>query len=287
MANENKVLACVDQSSYANAVADYAAWAAMRLGAPLEFLHVLDRHPKLESAADHSGAIGINAQEHLLTELSAEDEARTRAGREVGRVFLNRLRERALAAGAAQVDTRLRHGDVEDTLAEQQEGARLLVLGRRGASSETKQGHLGGHLEWVVRSLDRPVLAVIGEYIPPTRVLLAFDGSNVMRRGVEMLARSPLLKGLPIQVLMAGKAQAQGPGQVDWARQTLQDAGLDVTSEIIEGDPKAVLPHAVKSRNIDLLVMGAYSHSPLRSLFFGSKTSVLLQSAGVTTLLLR
>jgi urease accessory protein len=37
----------------------------------------------------------------------------------------------------------------------------------------------------------------------------------------------------------------------------------------------------------DLLVMGAYSHSPWRTLFLGSKTTDLLRSAAVPTLLLR
>jgi nucleotide-binding universal stress UspA family protein len=36
-----------------------------------------------------------------------------------------------------------------------------------------------------------------------------------------------------------------------------------------------------------MLLMGAYGHSPLRSLLFGSKTSDLLRSAKVPTLLLR
>ena len=34
MNNANKVLACVDQSRFADHVADYAAWAARRLDAP-------------------------------------------------------------------------------------------------------------------------------------------------------------------------------------------------------------------------------------------------------------
>ena len=41
------------------------------------------------------------------------------------------------------------------------------------------------------------------------------------------------------------------------------------------------------SQSIDLLVMGAYSHSPLRSLFLGSKTTDLLRAVRVPTLLLR
>ena len=82
MKNENKVLACVDQSHFADYVADYAAWAARRMDAPLEFLHVIDRHPEQGSGEDHSGAIGIDAQENLLTKLTAEDEARTKNARE-------------------------------------------------------------------------------------------------------------------------------------------------------------------------------------------------------------
>ncbi len=202
---DNKVLACVDQSRFADTVADYAAWAAHRMGAPLEFLHVIERHPELSASQDHSGAIGLGAQDSLLDQLSNEDEARSRSQREAGRVFLNHLRQRALAAGVTTVDMRQRHGALAETLAEQQADVRLFVLGRRGASAELSQRDLGRNLEWVVRAVERPILAVNERYQEPKRVLLAFDGSGVTRRGVEMIAASPLLKGLPIHVLMAGK----------------------------------------------------------------------------------
>ena len=188
MKNENKVLACVDQSRFADYVADYAAWAARRMDAPLEFLHVIDRHPEQGSGEDRSGAIGIDAQENLLTKLSEEDEARSRNAREHGRIFLNRLRERAVAAGAALVDVRQRHGELEETLVEQAEGVRLLVLGRRGESADTTQRDLGRKVERVVRALNRPILTVTEDFHEPQRVMIAFDGGTVTRRGVEMVA---------------------------------------------------------------------------------------------------
>src|SRR6056297_712901 len=89
------VLACIDQSSYANHVADYAAWAAKRLDIDLELLHVIDRNPELNSEQDHSGTIGVNEQENLLKRIVDEDERRSRHARETGRVFLNELRLRA------------------------------------------------------------------------------------------------------------------------------------------------------------------------------------------------
>jgi nucleotide-binding universal stress UspA family protein len=185
------------------------------------------------------------------------------------------------------VDVRQRHGDLETTLPELQDDVRLFVLGRRGASAATTQRDLGRHLEWVVRSVQKPVLAVPERFQAPTRVLFAFDGSSVTRQGIQMVAGSPLLKGLPIHLLIAGKAQAQGPRQLDAARQALEGVGYTVSVQVQLGDPETVIAGAVKSLGCDLLVMGAYSHSPWRSLFVGSKTTDLLRSAGVSTLLLR
>ncbi len=284
---DQKILACVDGNSVSEAVADYAAWAARKLGTPLELLHVLDRHAALSAEQDHSGAIGLDAQEKLLDQLSKEDEARTRSAREAGRLFLNRLRERARMAGAGTVDTRLRHGDIEETLSEQQEGSRLLVLGRAGSQSSAEKPGLGKHLEWVVRSLKRPVLVATETYREPTRVLFAFDGSSVTRKGVEMLADSPLLTGLPLVLLMAGAPGSAATRQLELAVQTLKNAGIDVSSFIVRGTPQEAITRELNTQGFDLLIMGAYSHSPLRSLFMGSKTTDLLKASRVPTLLLR
>jgi nucleotide-binding universal stress UspA family protein len=288
MKKDNKiVLACVDQSRFAPSVASYAAWTARKMDAPLEFLHVIDRHPDLEPVQDLSGSIGLNAQENLLNQLSDEDEVRSRSRRETGRIFLNQLREQALAAGASSVDVRQRHGNIEETLSEQQADVRLFVLGRRGASAETVQRDLGSNLEWVVRSVSRPTLAVNEHYVEPSRVLLAFDGSGVTRRGVEMIANSPLLKDLPIHIVMAGKAQAQSAKLLGNAQAVLAAAGFSVTTEISTEAPEVAIPQIVQDKKIDLLVMGSYSHSPLRAWLFGSKTTALLRATKVSTLLLR
>jgi len=288
---DRKVLACVDQSHFADTVADYAAWAARRMDAPLELLHVIDRHPEQGSGEDHSGAIGINAQEHLLTSLSDKDAAVARGKREQGRIFLNRLRERALAAGAPSADMRQRHGALDDTLVEQEDSVRLFVFGRRGASAETMQPDLstalGRNVERVVRAVHKPILAVTEGFKEPERVMLAFDGSAVTRKGVDMIAGSPLFKGLPIHILMAGKESTDGPKQLAWAKDTLAAAGFEVVADILPGDPEAVIAREVKARDIDMLLMGAYAHSPLRALIFGSKTTDLLRAATIPTLLLR
>ena len=52
-------------------------------------------------------------------------------------------------------------------------------------------------------------------------------------------------------------------------------------------DAESIIAQTVREQNIDLLIMGAYAHSPLRSFLFGSKTSDLLRAATIPTLLLR
>lgn len=287
MKNENRVLACVDQSRFADYVTDYAAWAARRIDAPLELLHVIDRHPEVGSGEDHSGTIGINAQENLLAQLSSQDEARSRSAREAGRVFLNRLRDRAQAAGAASVDVRQRHGELEETLVDQESGVRLFVLGRRGESADTTQRDLGRNVERVVRALNKPILTVTEGFHEPRRVMIAFDGGIVTRRGVELVASSPIFRGLPIHLLMSGKRSKDAATQLEWAKGTLESAGFEAPAVLIPGDAERIIGKAVQDQDIDLLVMGAYTHSALRSLFMGSKTSDVLRSSMIPTLLLR
>lgn len=287
MRTENRVLACVDRSHFADYVADYAAWAALRLDAPLKFLHVIERHPEIGSGEDHSGAIGIGSQETLLTKLSEKDEAECKVAHENGRIFLNRLRERSIAAGVKAPDMKQRHGTLEETLVEQEEDVRLFVLGRRGESAEITNRDLGRSVERVVRALHKPILTVTEGFTEPRRVMIAFDGSNLARKGVEMVATSPLFCGLQIHLLMSGKPSQDGPKQIEWARVTLEKAGFEVIPTLLPGDTERIVARTIQEQNIDMLVMGAYAHSSLRGLIFGSKTNDLLRSARIPTLLLR
>jgi nucleotide-binding universal stress UspA family protein len=281
------VLACVDQSHFADYVADYAVWAALRLDVPLKFLHIIARHPEIGSGKDHSGTIGIGSQETLLNKLSEQDAEQARAAHEKGRIFLNRLRERAIAAGVASPDMKQRHGTLEETLVEQEDDVRLFVLGRRGESAEVTNRDLGRNVERVVRALHKPILTVTEGFTAPRRVMIAFDGNNLARKGVEMVAASPLFRGLPVHLLMSGRPGQDAPKQLEWAKRMLEAADFEVIPSLIPGDTERIVARTIQEQHIDMLVMGAYAHSPLRSLIFGSKTNELLRSSKIPTLLLR
>ena len=112
----NKILACIDGSVYSQSVCDHAVWAALRLGAPLEYLHVMDRHPETAATRDLSGSIGFDSRDSLLSELTLLDEKRSKLAQQHGREMLDRVVRQAREQGVASVEPRLRHGALVDTL---------------------------------------------------------------------------------------------------------------------------------------------------------------------------
>jgi len=278
-----KILACVDQSPYADYVADYAAWAATMFSLPLELLHIIDRHQETATSDDHSGAIGFDAQETLLNRLAEEEGERFRETREQGRVFLNGLKLRCEQRESLSVDVRQRYGQLLETLDERQNDVALYVLGRRGKSAAHTQRDLGRHVESISRKIRRPILTVAQEFSIPKSLLVAYDGKRMTRNCVSLIAGNPALSDLPVHVVMSGRHNNEAEKQLAWARSTLEQGGFEVETAYLPGDPEQKITQAITDREVDLLVMGAYSRSPLKNLFLGSKTNDLARASRVPT----
>lgn len=281
-----RVLAALDASTYTASVAGMAAWAARRLGAPLEFVHVIDRAPGAAGKLDLSGNLVLGDREDLLAELAALDESRGRIAQEAGRSLLEQARTLARQAEGIESESRLRHGALVDTLLELESEARLFVIGKRGEHADFASGHLGSNLERVVRAVHRPVLVAARAFTPPKKFMVAFDNSPTTRRCIEVVCASPLLKDLPCDLLMAGDP-AREPEGLEWAREQLSDARYHTDVHVVAGPADAAIARHVQQHAIDLIVMGAYGHSRIRSLILGSTTTQVLRSCLVPVLLLR
>ncbi len=282
------VMAAIDGSSFSENVCDYAAWASLALGAPLEFVHVVDNHSDVPDEANLSGNLRFGARERLMKELSDLDEKRAKINREQGKLMLEAARERAIADGVSDPNTRQRNGTLVETLVELEKDVRLLVVGKRGEQADQATGHLGSNLERVVREMHRPILMVpSAKFKTPQSVMMAFDGSKTARKGVEMLAKSPLFDNAVCHVVIIGADTAENRSQLEWALSTLRDAGHDAEGAIRAGDVEATL-HAYEQENaIEMMVMGAYGHSRIRHLLIGSTTTEMLRNSHIPVLILR
>lgn len=282
----NQIMACIDGSAQAAAVCDCAAWASQQLDAPLTLLHVLDQQ-QYPAAGNLSGIIGLGSREYLLEELAALDEKRSKLALEEGRMMLDSARQRVITAGIAQPDVRQRHGDLVETLRDLEADIRLLVIGKQGEDSGNDLQLIGSQLESVIRTLHRPILVTPASFSVPTSVMLAFDGSDTSRKGVEMLASSPLFKGIPIHLVMVGDDNGEHRALLDSARDALVSAGFDVHIALRSGEVEPALHAYQAEHQIGLLVMGAYGHSRIRQFLVGSTTTRMIRSTTTPLLLLR
>jgi nucleotide-binding universal stress UspA family protein len=229
----------------------------------------------------------LGEREALLDELSSLDERRARLAQQQGRALLEDLRGQLAASNVIEAEIRQRHGALVDTLLELESGVRLFVIGKRGEYADFARGHLGSNLERVLRSVHRPVLVAARAYRPIERFLIAFDGSATTRRCVEMVCASPLLKSAACELLMVGEPDEARRTHLDWATAQLRAAGFEPQTSITPGVADVVIAQHVESRAINLLVMGAYGHSRIRSMILGSTTTQVLRGCLVPVLLLR
>lgn len=282
-----KILACTDGSPYSISVYDHAAWAAARIPASVEVLHVLDHHRERASMADMSGNIGPDARDELLRQLTELEETQGKLAQKQSRAILQIAADRLAAAGVTDVKLTQRHGTLVETVAEYEEGADLIVIGKRGESAAVAMQHLGANIERVIRSSHHPVLVASRAFRPIESMLIAFDNGPSARKAVECAAQKPLLKGLTCHLLTVGRESAEAERNLAWARDHLTAGGYTVETEIADGDPEDVIARTVETRDISLLVMGAYGHSRIRQFIVGSTTTTMVRTCHVPVLMFR
>ena len=282
-----RILACVDASSYASSVCELAAWAATRLSARVELLHVVQRKDAVAARNDLSGAIGLGVKSELLEELAQIDEAEGKLAIGDGRVLLAQAEKLLLAGGVSDVNRLHRHGSVVDTIIEREAEADLVVIGKRGATSEFDSDHIGSRIERVVRASVKPVLIASRKIQPPGILVVALDGSSAALKALDFVVASPLFTGMQLHLVAAGP---KGTADKSWfvkAYSKVVDRSPSCIIHIADGGPQQVLGDYMSARRDAILVMGAYGHSALRTLIFGSTTTTVLRTVRAPVLLVR
>jgi nucleotide-binding universal stress UspA family protein len=281
-----KIIALVDGSIYSASVCDHAAWIAARTGASVELLHVLGRR---EGAAtqDLSGAIRLGARTALMAELAELDAQRAKLVAHRGRAILEDAHAILIRDGVTDITTRLRHGDIVETVAEADADGSMILIGKRGEAADFAKGHLGSNLERIVRASPLPVFVASRAFKPIARLLVAYDGGLSSMKAVDRIARDPLFSGVFVQVVTVGAATPEAEKGLDDARAVLNSAGIEAETALLPGQPETALAQRVETGDFDLVVMGAYGHSRIRSLVIGSTTTEMIRSCKVPLFLMR
>jgi nucleotide-binding universal stress UspA family protein len=169
------VLACVDNSSYANGVCDHAGWFASDPDVGVEVLHVVEGSPG-------------NGTQSLI------DDA------------VSRVREQGVGP--------ITSAKVEGTFLEvaSQWDADIIVMGKRGDDSAADRERLGANIDPMVRATETPVCLTPKVFLPIHRALILLDADITHRRAVEFVKSQARLAGLTMDALIvAGRMTTLTP----------------------------------------------------------------------------
>lgn len=278
------ITACIDGSTLSDSICDAACWLSIQLNLPLKLLHVIEKN--IAATQDTlSGEIGLASRETLLNDLVEKDASEARQALLAGKQLLETYRSRAASNGITELETQQKHGFFMESLLIQDEDTELFVMGQMGKDHLQQKKAIGGHVENVARALATPLFLTTGPFVPPTSAMIAYDGSDTANSMIQGLSLNPLLRELAIHLVEVASDNDHNRQALIDAKQTLEQQGLSVTSELLQGRVVAELINYQQQHQLDVIIMGAYGHSRLREFFMGSNTSALIQSSAVPVLL--
>lgn len=282
----NMITACIDGSKISAYVCDAAAWLGQALDAPVKLLHVLEK-TSVPVNDNLSGTIGLGSREHLLEEMTALDEQRSKLALEHGKHMLEDAKQRVQGLGVDNVELQQRHGELIEALLSSEDKTRVFVLGKLGEDHDLTSQRIGAHLENIVRAVHTPILVTVGEFKAPQSYMIAYDGSQSADEALAKFAESPLLKEFSGHLVMVGAENSEHQKQLEVAKSILEKSGRMITANLIQGPVQDALKEYRDNNGIQLMVMGAYGHSRFREFFVGSQTSKMIARSPIPLLLLR
>lgn len=285
--NNQIIMACIDDSSLSDAVCDYAAWIARRIELPLKLFHTIDHHHEKAETADLSGTMELNGREHLLEELTNLEQQQSKLRIQSGKQILQKATQRVAKQGIEDPLLCLQHGSLIESLVEFENDIRVLVVGARGKVHDNHTGEIGDKLEALIRSLHRPILVAYQEFTEPKTIMIAYDGSHSSQKVIELVANSQFCQGLTCHLVHVAKKGASND-LLEEPAQTIRTGGeIEVICTTLDGKPEQVLCEYQIQHDIDMTIMGAFSHSRLHDLLLGSFTHKMLLKTNKSLLLLR
>lgn len=284
----SKILACIDGSAWADSVIELTAWAHERTGVPISLLHVVAPHSEVEAKTNLSGQIGLGAKSSLLKELAQLDEEHGKLELKKGQLMLTHARELLQEMNSTASEILHRRGSLVETVDEFQDQADMIIMGKRGEHHQDAPDHMGSNLERVARTIHKPLLVAVPHPAPVRKYLIAYDGSESADKAIDFATTNPLLKGLEGHILKVGSDTPENNQILERASARMKEAGHSVEAKLITGKPvESVVGDYVAGHGIDLLVIGAYGHSRIRSLILGSTTSALIRGSKIPVMLFR
>lgn len=176
-------------------------------------------------------------------------------------------------------------GPPVDVICEQALTVDLVVMGSRGEFARWESKMIGATIEAVTRLCNKSLLIVGKEYITPSKMLMAYDGSPNANRALAIAGYMAQKLEVPITLLTITDQPEHGRNVLREAERYLEPYDVEISSEIASGTVDHVIVQYAESNNCDLIAMGAYGHSRIREAILGSTTEQIIRKSKIPVLL--
>jgi nucleotide-binding universal stress UspA family protein len=166
----------------------------------------------------------------------------------------------------------------------------IVIISRSGynPSANTKET-IDSLVAPVIRSSVRPVLVAGTEFREESEIrniLVAYDGSSHSARALQVAAELAARSGVNCRLITIAPLEEAGWEILIPAEAFLAHHGVIPDKQgVVSSKPSSVISDLVVSESVDLLIMGAYGHSPIREVLFGSTTERVLAHCSTNVIL--
>jgi len=275
-----RVIACIDSSPCTNALADAAAWIAKQTGRELVLLQVLDYYPASYHLGEISGVIGFESNAMLLKELAELEQKQSEIALSYSNNLLQHISDRIFKDYGIRPPHLQETGDFMEHSFQILKPDDIAVIGLLGERSAEKNKPIGTNVENFIRGANCTVMTVGEHFRPPTRFIFAYEYSPTCVKMMKRIAESDLLRQLQCHLLYIGD-------HVEILNEPLQyltEAGLEVVPEYRYGEVAENILSYQQEHGIQLIVLGAFSHSKIHQFFLGSIATTIFRNSKVPLL---
>ncbi|OTG82691.1 universal stress protein [Acinetobacter sp. ANC 5054] len=278
-----RVIACIDSSPCINALADAAAWVAKQTHRELVLLQVLDYYPASYHLGEISGVIGFESNAMLLKELAELEQKQSELALDYSNNLLKHISEMIETKHGIKVSLIQEKGDFLEQSFNVLKSDDIALIGRVGERSAERNKPLGSNVENFIRGASCTVMTVGPTFKPPTRFIFAYEYSPTCVDLMKRVGQSDLLRLLQCHLVYVG----DHPQILDDPKKYLTNAGLDVITEYRYGDVAENILDYQQEHAIQLIVLGAFSHSKIHQFFLGSIATSIFRNSAVPLLVVK
>lgn len=274
------ILLCVDGSAYTESVLRHGVHLATTFSAHVRVLSVVDIR-----IFEWTAAMGADGFVPVIPSSAYQEESR-RLMEEKTQAVLKKCSETLSEAGV-RFEIEKISGPPADVIVERAHLVDLLIMGVRGEFATWESKMVGATLHAVSRETEKPIFVARRQFIPTERILVGYDGSAPGSRAMQLAAFFAGRLAVPLTALSVSSNPKVGERYAEEARNYLSHYDIDVSTDVVPGNPEREIASYAEKHGFSLIVIGKYGHSRIREALLGSTTEHILRRSSMPVVMVK